>query len=78
MFLIRSMLTQLPWFWLENHCSRSIVVRSAVSEARHWSALIRSAYCTELHPGFPIPEPLHFCFAQFLHCESLTCCKTLP
>jgi hypothetical protein len=33
MFLIPSMLTQLSWFRLENHCSQNIVVRSAISQA---------------------------------------------
>jgi len=42
---------------------RRIVVGSAVREARHRSALIRPVYCTELHPGFPVPEPLRFFFA---------------
>ena len=40
--------------------------------ARHRSVLIRSAYCTELHSGFTIPEPLPFRFALTLSCESST------
>jgi hypothetical protein len=62
MFLIPSMLTQLPGSGL-----RIIVLRTSLyvpqSARRHWSTLIRSEYRTELHPGLPIPEPLRFCFA---------------